>query len=291
MTMEPVNINSLQFEKLDFEGLRTLVDWARAEGWNPGPHDAGVFYVTDPDGFYGYFHKGELIAGGSVVSYNGLFGFMGFFIVNPEYRASGIGRKLWVQRRDHLLSRLNTSAAIGMDGVVAMQPFYNKGGFQLAFRDERYAVTGATYPIDPNISAITTADYPEVFRYDQQCFGFPRSRFMKMWLELPDGFRFKYVSEGRLKGIAVVRKATEGYKIGPLFANDAMVAEALYRACMNAVPGQLLFLDIPVVNLQACKLVEKYKAEYVFECARMYYGKAPELPIEKIFGITTFELG
>jgi len=29
----------------------------------------------------------------------------------------------------------------------------------------------------------------------------------------------------------------------------------------------------------------------VFEAARMYRGPAPDLPLEHIYGITTFELG
>jgi len=29
----------------------------------------------------------------------------------------------------------------------------------------------------------------------------------------------------------------------------------------------------------------------VFETARMYKGPAPQLPVERIFGVTTFELG
>ncbi|AGA91039.1 hypothetical protein Thimo_2296 [Thioflavicoccus mobilis 8321] len=31
--------------------LDTLVDWAAAEGWNPGLNDAQIFWDTDPDGF------------------------------------------------------------------------------------------------------------------------------------------------------------------------------------------------------------------------------------------------
>jgi hypothetical protein len=29
----------------------------------------------------------------------------------------------------------------------------------------------------------------------------------------------------------------------------------------------------------------------MFETARMYRGRAPDLPLDRIFGITTFELG
>lgn len=289
--MNKINPEKLEFTKLGYDGVVTLVDWARKEGWNPGPHDASVFYDTDPDGFYGYFKNGELIGGGSIVSYNGDFGFMGFFIVQPEYRGSGIGRRLWFQRRDTLLKRLKNGAAIGMDGVVDMQPFYSKGGFKLAFCDERYRVTGTPFEVDRHISRITKDDFPEVSQYDHECFGFYRKSFLSRWLELPGSYAFKYVSGEDLKGIAVVRKANEGYKTGPLFADNPEVADTLFRACMNAVPGEKLYLDIPVVNVNALRLTEKYSGEYVFECARMYYGKTPGLPLEKIYGITTFELG
>ena len=79
-----LEIDDLQFQKLNLEGLKTLVTWAKSEGWNPGIYDADLFYATDPEGFYGYFYQDTLIAGGSIVSYNGEFGFMGFFIVKPE---------------------------------------------------------------------------------------------------------------------------------------------------------------------------------------------------------------
>ena len=143
-----INLKDLKFQKLNFEGLKILVSWAGEEGWNPGIYDADVFWQTDPEGFYGYYHDGNLIAGGSIVSYGRLFGFMGFFIVKPEYRSLGIGRKLWYERRDTLLSRLNKGASIGMDGVIAMQPFYKKGGFKIAFRDERHEKTGEKFEVD-----------------------------------------------------------------------------------------------------------------------------------------------
>src|SRR5210317_1421648 len=138
-------LDQLEFDKLDLEGLKTLIQWAIAEGWNSGPYDADAFWLADPDAFYGYFHHGKMIAGGAIVSYDGKFGFMGLFIVKPEYRSKGIGRKLWFQRRDLLKSRLDKGASIGMDGVVAMQPFYKKGGFEFAFMDERYENIGSPF--------------------------------------------------------------------------------------------------------------------------------------------------
>lgn len=285
------NINQLQFQKLNFEGLKILLKWAEDEGWNPGPYDADVYWGTDPEGFYGYYYEGNLIGGGAIVSYNKEFGFMGLFIVDPEYRSLGIGRKLWYQRRDTLLSRLNKNASIGMDGVIAMQPFYQKGGFEIAFRDIRFEKTGMHFSIDKNISSIGANDISSIFKYDKHCFGFSRPQFMIPWLKLPGNNTFKYVDHEQIKGFAIVRKANTGYKICPLFADNETIAEALYKACLNSVVGEPLYLDIPGVNQNAQNIIKKYDAKYVFECARMYYGNPPDTKTDKVYGVTTFELG
>lgn len=286
-----MNENELLFRKLDFNGLKTLIKWAAIEGWDPGKYDADVYWATDPNGFYGYFEDDELIAGGSIISYNGEFGFMGFFIVKPEYRSLGIGRKLWYQRRDILLSRLKRGASIGMDGVVEMQSFYEKGGFKIAFRDVRYEKTAMEIKTDNNISAINKNDFELILKYDKQCFGFSRPQFLKPWLNTLNTKKFKYMENGNLKGFSIVRKTPEGYKIGPLFADNEIIAEELYKACLNSVVGEKLFLDIPLINKGAINIIEKYNASYVFECARMYYGNPPNIDMNKVFGITTFELG
>jgi GNAT superfamily N-acetyltransferase len=289
--MVSVDPEKLGFEKLNFDGLKTILEWADKEGWNPGIYDADVFWETDPDGYYGYYHNKQLIAGGFIVKYNDLFGFMGGFIVKPEYRSLGIGKKLWYRRRNKLLSRLNKDACIGMDGVIAMQPFYNKGGFEIAFRDERYEITAYDCDVDKNISGIDAKDHDSIIDYDQKCFGYKRPQFLIPWIIQPESYSFKYSENGILKGYAFVRKAKKGYKICPLFADNKTVAEELYKACLNSVPGEALYLDIPVINNEAIQLVKKYHAKYVFGCARMYYGTPPVVDTNKIFGMTTFEVG
>jgi GNAT superfamily N-acetyltransferase len=284
-------MSNLKFEKLDFAGVQQLVDWAELEGWNPGPSDADVFFRTDPEGFYGYFKENTLIAGGAIISYNDEFGFMGLFIVSPEHRSKGIGKKLWYQRRDMLLERLKAGASIGMDGVVDMQPFYRKGGFEIAFKDLRYERIGEEFEVNRNISPIEDADMESILEYDSKCFGFYRPQFLVPWFKLPGNKTFKFVEDGTLKGFSIIRKATVGYKVCPLFADNSVIAEELYKACLSSVAGEPLYLDIPESNRGAVDLVKKYEGKYVFECARMYYGKPPEVELEKVFGITTFELG
>ena len=64
--------------------LDVAVGWAAKEGWNPGLNDADVFWQTDPEGFMALEKDGQMIGSVSGVSYNGKFGFGGFFILNQN---------------------------------------------------------------------------------------------------------------------------------------------------------------------------------------------------------------
>jgi len=52
-----------------------------------------------------------------------------------------------------------------------------------------------------------------------------------------------------------------------------------------------VFPDEPAVNRDAVKFAESVGLAPAFETARMYTGAIPELTVERVFGVTTFELG
>ncbi len=85
--------NFYQIRTMTRKDLDIAVDWAAKEGWNPGIYDTDVFYATDPKGFLLGFLGDEPIASISSVSYDDTFGFLGFYIVKPEYRGKGYGWK------------------------------------------------------------------------------------------------------------------------------------------------------------------------------------------------------
>jgi len=73
------------------EEVGVAVDWAAKEGWNPGLHDGDCYYSADPNGFLVGCLDHEPIATISVIRYGESFGFLGFYIVRPEYRGKGYG--------------------------------------------------------------------------------------------------------------------------------------------------------------------------------------------------------
>lgn len=286
----------LTFRPLTRPELDTAVEWAAAEGWNPGLHDADAFWATDPEGFIGAERQGELVGTGSIVSYQSAFGFMGFFMVRPDLRGQGIGTELWFHRRDLLRSRLRADAAIGMDGVFDMQAWYAQGGFVFSHRNLRLEGIGKEGPRDPAIVTLTEVPFAELAAFDRRHFGCEREGFLKHWIALPDSLALglcegKDGDRGRLRGYGVVRRCREGCKIGPLFSEDPDAAESLYRALAAFAPDEPLWLDVPEINADGMALAKRHGLTEVFGCARMYYGPAPELPWNQIYGVSTFELG
>lgn len=70
------------------------------------------------------------------------------------------------------------------------------------------------------------------------------------------------------------------------------MANALFDAvCAGVPPDATVYLDIPLPNADAMALVDARGMQCVFETARMYAGPAPACELERIYGITTFELG
>ncbi len=277
--------------RMSREDLDVLVGWAAAEGWNPGLRDAEMFWETDPDGFVAVEEDGRLVAGGSIVSYDGRFGFMGFFIVAPTHRGRGLGRRLWVHRRDALLARLRPGAPIGMDGVFAMQAFYARGGFAFAGRDLRMEGIGAPARTAPGLVDARELPPAELAAYDAGRFPAPRAAFVARWVAQPGARALAAVADGGIRGYGVVRPCRVGFKIGPLFAADAAVADDLFRALGDHAAGAPLFLDVPEGNPAAVALAARHGMREVFGCARMYLGPRPVLPEHEVFGVTTFELG
>jgi GNAT superfamily N-acetyltransferase len=274
------------------EELETAVEWAAAEGWNPGLGDASIFWDTDPGGFVCAERSGEVVGTGSTVAYGREFGFMGFFIVRPDLRGQGIGRDFWIWRRDRLRTRLGRGAAIGMDGVFAMQPFYARGGFVFSHRNLRLAGTGqGGASVDPALVELGSLPFEQVAGFDRHHFGFSREVFLRRWIRPEGGLGLGFLDGDRIRGFGVVRPCRTGFKIGPLFAETPEVADALFVALSGHAGGESVFLDVPENHPAALELGRRHQLTESFGCARMYHGPAPELPWNQIYGVTTFELG
>ena len=268
--------------------LSTIVAWAAAEGWNPGIDDVGPFWAADPEGYLVLEDRGEIKAAISLVRYTPKFAFLGFYMVTPTARGQGLGLTLWRHTMETAKSMI-----VGLDGVVAQQNNYRKSGFSYAHANIRY---GGQVSVDFQVPGqIVPADHmpmDQLLSYDEKHNPCRRDAFMRAWFTDSETRKSLVLKrDTKIAGLGTVRKCQSGYKIGPLFADDAAIADQLFQALVATVGGGQVFLDIPEPNDQAKQLCARYRLEPVFETARMYFGGMPELPLNNIFGITTFELG
>lgn len=277
------NIKEMSREELDI-----VIDWAAAEGWNPGLNDADCFYAADPQGFLIGLLNGEPIAAISAVQYGASFGFVGLYLVKPEYRGQGFGIQIW----NAALARLE-GRVVGLDGVVEQQANYQKSGFDISHRNVRYQGITDSLPVDDaEIVPLSSLPFDDIYSYDKCFFPDQRRAFLSHWIKQLDGVALGILQDHTLAGYGVLRSCRSGFKIGPLFADTPELAERLFRALCGMIPvGREFFLDIPATNAAAVTLAERHKMNVVFETSRMYKGKDPQLPLNRIFGITTFELG
>lgn len=264
------------------------IDGAAAEGWNPGLSDAESFYAADPTGFWIGLAGDEPVATISAVKYGQTFAFMGFYIVKPGWRRRGLGLKIWNRAHEGLGER-----TVGLDSVVAEQHNYRKLGYDPVYGNRRYeGKGGGPLPADGGIVPLSGLPFEDLSAYDRPFFPDDRTAFLKSWIGQPRTSALGLVTGGRLAGYGVLRPCRRGYKIGPLFADTPEFAERLFAALKAGAPeGAPLFLDPPAANPAAIDMAERHGMAVVFETVRMYRGKVPSLPLSRLFGVTSFELG
>ncbi len=175
---------------------------------------------------------------------------------------------------------------------MAMVPCYAKSGFVTHHVNARYRFRAAPTALAPTVKRIASLPLAKILECDRRHHPAARDTFLDGWVRIPGSHGFASVIDGRVEGYGVVRPSREGWRIGPLFADDAGIAGNLLDALCGSVPGgDDIFMDVPGCNDAACALAEERGVEKLFETARMYRGGTPVIRWDGVFGVTSVELG
>ena len=279
--------SKFKINRMTADQVQIAIDWAAREGWNPGIHDAELFYHADPNGFFIGTFENQPVAVGNAVVYDDEFAFCGLYIVEPGYRRRGFGLALTRARLEYVGAR-----NAGIDGVLENISIYERVGYRLAYQNFRYRGSAKKWPVENSaVRPLAEFSFTQLEAYDRECFPAPRSIFLRAWISQPDALALGFLDGGQLKGFTVRRQCIDGHKIGPLFADNLEIALALLRAVQSSVAGAPIVIDIPEINAEALALVQSQPMEQVFATGRMYLKGHPNLADHKIFGISTYELG
>ncbi|MEU1117614.1 GNAT family N-acetyltransferase [Streptomyces sp. NPDC005879] len=266
---------------------RVVTGWAADEGWNPGLTDTPSFFAQDPDGFFLGRVDGEPVSAISVVNYGDAYAFLGCYLVRPDLRGRGHGLATWRAGLAHAGAR-----TVGLDGVPAQQDNYRRSGFAWKHGTQRYI---GTLPVvdepDRQVRPVEAAGLRALVAYDSACLPADRPRFLQSWLTAPGHRSLARIVDGRLTGYGVLRPGRDARRVGPLFADTRADAEALLDALAVEADGEPVAMDVPGINPEAVALAEARGMKPTFDTARMYTGPIREYAYERVFGVTSLELG
>ncbi|MFI7413332.1 GNAT family N-acetyltransferase [Streptomyces sp. NPDC049627] len=260
--------------------------WAVDEGWNPGVADSAAFFAQDPQGFFIGRIDGEPVSAISVVNYGSDYAFLGWYLVRPDARGRGFGLTTWKTALAHAENR-----TVGLDGVVAQQDNYRRSGFELAHRTFRFTGAAPAGETPADVRPAGPGDLADITAYDSACTPADRPRFLAHWLTGPGHHTLVRRDGDRVTGYGVIRPGHDCPRIGPLFADTTEDARALFAALTTEAVGREVAIDVPETNTAAVALAEEAGLTPSFETARMYTGPVRPYAQERVFGVTTLELG
>lgn len=292
------SINPLPISKvrmMTLADLKIVLGWAKREGWNPVKYQVEALYAADPRGYLILEVDNKPIASLACVRHSPNFAFLGMYIVDPEYRGMGFGKRLW----DVAMASLKGFRYVGLDGVLQQVPNYRKSGFAPAHTNTRWQGISPAKDflekIQDEIKMPITKDIPftRLVDYDARVFSTPRTAFLKEWIKKPESHVLAAIDDGVLKGYGVVSACERGHKIAPLYADDPIIAKKIQAALMQCVGSQAsVHWDVPEVNLHSEALAKLFGFTKDFNTLRMYYdGDQPPIDNSCTFALSSLEIG
>ena len=153
--------------------LDVVTALAREQDFAPGIGDIEIYANTDRQGVWLAWQDNAPVGCIAAVTYNPDYAFIGLFVVKPEHRGQGIGRRLW----HHALKTLSSVQCIGLEAAVKMVGFYERAGFQkdcittrrqMLFRSEASLDASSSQRSDVAVVPLREVSLEAIQRYDER---------------------------------------------------------------------------------------------------------------------------
>ncbi len=291
----------LQINPLRVSDIPLVTEWARVEGFAPGAGDLGIYRHTDRQGLWVGWLDGQPIGCIAGVRYNNDYGFVGLFLVIPEFRGNGYGVQLW----KHALNHLSNIPCIGLEAAINRIDDYSRWGFRTSSTTTRWQLLVSSINREDDLSIkdetglciLEGKQIPSkaVQIYDARREPSPRPHFLSDWLRHPSGKVLALIDhEGICHGFGRIRpcllKSGDGWRIGPLLADTPRLAHLLLVNLLISHPGTVI-LDSPGLNPNVIPLLTSLRFNILSKTIRMYRGFQPPTSMSEVYGLACLELG
>ena len=262
-------------------------------GWNQTLDDWERLFELAPDeGCFVAELNSEVAGTVTTIAYPNEVGWIGMLLVHPAYQRRGIGMHLLVRAIDRLHQA--GVSVIGLDATPAGQNLYRKAGFNEIWKLARWESTGSgsrDQAVDRFEYTIEPSDWPAIIRLDEQAVGMSRLALLSSLARRSDCVLQKD-APGRVRGFAMLRKGANAYQLGPMAADDDLVAVSLLNQLWSAYGDLPWYWDIPQSNSQAIALAQAHGFTLQRPLSRMVLGSQQAMrDVESLYAIADLATG
>jgi GNAT superfamily N-acetyltransferase len=263
-----------------------------AAGWNQLPIDWKRLIHLEPDGCFVLESDGVPVGTVTTTIYERRLAWIGMVLVSPEARRKGYGTDLLKAAMDYCESQFVD--VIKLDATSLGKKLYDTLGYHDEYGLKRVQGQGSHQSFE-NVHPMRSVDLWEVVQLDIGFFGISRQRLLEALFEENPSLCFIAHKPGsrEIVGYLFARPGQMAFQIGPWIATEPSTAEQLFKACLEALAGKALFLDVlQGINPHSEALVANYGFVTQREFVRMFYGRNlfPGRPAE-VYAICGVEKG
>lgn len=244
------------------------------EGWNPGKIDPNIFIQAAPENFF-IASLDKDIGCCVALPYDNNTAFIGYYILYPEYRGKGYGFVLFKKCLDSV-----KGMNVGLSAVEAQVSNYAKMGFKPSSRHRCYKLqaTKETTPSTSSLLDVKTIPRSKLVESDFAAIGMKRSKLFNddayIWTD-PAVFGYAIRTSDKLAAWALCRPQVDGYRIGPLYAQNDSQADTLVDAILAKLPvGTKASLSTELIPWIST-LEKRYTVTAAYPMTTMYTGENP----------------
>ncbi|XP_046852700.1 uncharacterized protein LOC124445958 [Xenia sp. Carnegie-2017] len=278
------------------------------EGRRPGVNDVDCLLEHEKATIYVLELQNKPVGKISIIEYGSNLVYLGSFFIHKDYRYLGHGKRFL----QAVWERLDENPEIKNKAwytLPVMAEFYKTFGgvdqWTVGLYDlnvTRSLEKLQSYSSHFQLNQINENNIHDVLAYDNKVFGYPREKFLRMWLSTPGTHaRAAFNKDGQILGYVVVRLTffpEEGYKVGPLYCEDIEVGKSLIKSVFEDINdhgfshSNSIVVESPTErNPKAKELMEFLDGEYN---GAVYYQTTNGLPnscFDHWFGLLSFAYG
>ncbi len=266
--------SSYQIKKLLLSDIEQAIKLSNAENWNQTEKDWDLLIRNPRNICLSVFNGEKIIGTATAVNYNDEIAWIGMVLVDSEYRGKGISKMLL----SGLFEKLKSCKSVKLDATPAGQPVYKKYGFKDEYLIHRMiapCVNSQQITEQLSLRQILVSDIEAVTRFDKKISGTNRKQLIEYLINNFSDNSWMLISNGQITGIALGRKGTRFYQIGPVMALNLDNAKILILKSLEKLIGKPVIIDIPDDKRELIKWLESIGFSKQRMFVRMYRNENP----------------